>query len=214
MISVDFIKTTVDDLCRAQSLSYTSSVDFAREQRLAQDLLMSYYMNRFDEVDWESTQPFVREDLVYSANGIFSVPDSLRKIIQVDVFEQIGGVDNFRTALPLPKGAVGASSKSKLRRSRIGEYYYYHSVQGGIKIDIGEKRIRIRYLINPPDAVWGSTIDSVNIIETYNPVTSVNFEWKPKDFRLLVDCFLYFRGIKTENKDLLEFINNKNNILT
>lgn len=214
MINVDFVKRTVDEMSRSQASSYTSSQDFASEQRLAQDLLMSFYLNRQDQVDFETMAPFIREQLLLNSNGRFQLPEDSRRIVSVEVFETDGANDAFKPAIPIPMGAIASAGRSKLRRSKIGSYYIYRLIGGGIQIDIAAQRIRLRYIQNPPDAVWSSTIDAVNVIETYNPNASTNFQWLEKDLRLLVDCFLYFRGLKVENKELLEFISFKNlNIL-
>ncbi len=210
MIDVNFLKTTIDDLSRAQSSSYTSSVDFAQEQRLAQDLLMTYHLHRFDKLDWESMEPFIDTSPIYSAIKAFPIPDDLRKVLTINVVTIKSGKELEIPALYLPNNAVGQSSKSTLRNDKAGSRYYYR-LEGGIKVDAN--RIKLRYLKKPPDAVWGSTIDPVEVVETYNPSTSTNFLWHEKDFRLLCDCFLYYRGIRTENQDIFNSITFKNTIV-
>lgn len=216
MIDVDQIFRQVVNLSRkGQTGDYTGS-DFNLQQSLVQSMLFDWYFARYekDQKVPDSLRPFISEPLLPIIDGEVTLPSDYRHRVEVQVGYVIAGPTI--TYYPCPHVAGNAEIETRIsyvRRPSSARRRFYHTIKAStLKILPTDftGHVRLKYLAQPADAVWGSTLDTDNDVENYDSASSTNFLWEPQDEQNLVDLFLYLKGIQTRQSELLEWVAQKN----
>jgi len=74
--------------------------------------------------------------------------------------------------------------------------------------------VNFKYIRDPRVAKYGVTIDVVNRIEVYDPLTSVDPEWLAQDTDNLVDLILMFQGLAIRENAIIQWLQQKNQFTT
>ena len=216
MIDVDSIYKQVAAQARKEQSGYNGGADFNRQQRLVQNTLFEWYFQRYerDQRVPDSLRPFIKEPNLAISSGEVTLPSDYRHRIEVQVGYVVSGQTTQYYPCPHLQGnSEVETSISYVRRPSAVRKRFYHTLKTGtLKIlpVTFAGIVKLKYLSQPADAVWNSSIDTTNIVENYTSSGSVHFEWEPMDETHLVDLFCYFIGIKTRQSELLEWVGQKN----
>ena len=210
-MNINEIKIHVDELARSQAGAYASGEDFNRDVKMAQEMMVDYYINRHDHIDMISLSPFINEAPTPVSGGIITIPSDLRHIVNIDVVSPsiVDGVTkvNLIGAMYVNAVSVADSRRSSIRSGNAAKCrYIYYQHLGGFKIEPAVTDVNLRYIKQPPVATWGFTIDSVNLVENYDAITSIDPLWLEKDRTTLIDTILFIRGLRTSNSDIVQWL--------
>lgn len=217
MINVNSVYEKIQALSLKNSSGYHSNSDFNQQQRLVQDTLFEWYFSVFEATQRipEALAPFIKEPSIPISDGRIPYPSDYRHRIEVSVAWADGKNITWHRCPYQPAKEVAEYADSFIRRPRKEKRLFYHTFSS-LGIDILPKdhigAARLKYLSTPPDAIRNVTVDTVNIVENYNPTGSVNFAWPSQEESNIVDIFLYFKGIQTRTSELLAWVSQKNQL--
>lgn len=216
MIDVDQVFRQVVNLSRKGQTGDYTGADFNLQQSLVQNLLFEWYFTRYETGQRipDSLRPFITEPLLPIVDGEVTLPSDYRHRIEVHVGYVVNGAETVYYPCPYLQGNQEIETRnSYVRKPSSTRRRFFHTIkESSIKIlpiDFNG-HVRLKYLAQPADAVWGSDIDTDNDVENYDSGSSTNFLWEPQDEKNLVDLFLYLKGIQTRQSELLEWVGQKN----
>ena len=222
MISVQFVFESVNDLSRKNNAGYTSSEEFNRHLSKVQDILMRYYYKLFEEkqIVVDALMPFLVESrLIIGANGIVAMPEDYRHRLEVGYLDiQNPDCDNDEpTIKPKPCHYLAANEvietlSSPIRKPSKKKGIYKHTFVNNYMQLYPEDLTgycHFKYIRDPKEALYNTTIDTVNRIEVYDPTTSIDLEWNDQDKDNIVDLLLMFRGIAIRESALIQWVQQK-----
>ena len=223
MINVQYIFEAVNDLTRKNNAGYTSSEEFNRHLNQCQDMLMRYYYKLFEEgqIIVDSLMPFLKQsNLIIGPGSQVAFPNDYRYRLEVGYLE-INNPDcgqNEPTIKPSPCHYLAANEvmetlSSPIRKPSKAKGIYKHTfINNNIQLyplDL-TGYIHFKYIRKPIQAEYNTTVDVVNRIEVYDPLTSVNLEWLDQDRDNLVDLLLFMKGIALRETALISWVQQKN----
>ena len=225
MINIDTIKTRYSkDLMLKGKGGYVSGEEFNRAIRDAQFHAFEFLSEKRkeDRRKADALAPFVTEATINIVSGYCALPaDYAHKedwYIEVQDLNCVGNneVYNKYEIDELKMGEYSNLLNSPIRRPSLTTNKYAAEIVGdNIKVypSDAKDRIYLKYLKNPPAAVWGSTVDSGNDQENYDSGSSTNLEWRETEFNMLLDILLYLKGIQVRDSEIINWMSAKNSII-
>jgi len=227
MINVQYIFEATNDLTRKNNAGYTSSEEFNRHLNQCQDMLMRYYYKLFEEsqIIVDSLLPFLKEvQLTIGTKGVVQLPVDYRYRLEVGYLEILnagceGGAPNVK---PKPMHYLAANEvietlSSPIRKPSKAKGIYKHTFVNDAMyvypIDL-TGYVNFKYIADPIQAAYNTTVDTVNRIEVYDSATSVNLQWNEQDRDNLVDLLLLMKGISIRESALTQWVAQKNQYLS
>lgn len=221
MIPVQDIIKRVQDLSRKDKSGYMSSEELTRDLNETQQMLMDYYWDRFsnsqDGID--SLNPFIKEVELQIKNGFVDFPDDYRHRIEMgNVFIENQYGDNCSVSNPkvteaelryLHPSEERLTVTSHIRKPSVEKKRIYHSfVNNRIKILPKETvgYVVLKYLAQPPVAIYATTINPTTDKEEYDASNSVDLEWNAQDLHNIVDIMLLFKAIEVRESALVNWV--------
>lgn len=218
-ISVKTIFDRVADLSRKDKSGYTSSEEFNRNLAQAQNMLMAYYYHRFEQEQEivDNLNPFVVEKTLPIARSFVSLPQDYRHRLQL-VYLFIQNDNCPPTPVPSYERIVmhycsaneeALLESSAIRRPNLEKKSLHHTfVSNKIRVLPRDLTgyVELKYLRDSKQAVYATTLDTVNDQENYDPINSIDLEWEDQDTNNFVDIMLLFQGIATREDALFQFI--------
>jgi len=216
-----------NDLARKDKAGYTSSEEFNRNLEEAQSLLLAYYHKMFelDEATLDGAAPFIKEIMVPISNQHCEFPDDYRYKLEV------GYVKSFNTNGPscAPAGVdydiidgthwnaneVKKTLNSAIRKPTIANgLFAYTFVNNKIKVFPRELigNISLKYLIDPPEAIYATIDNAIEQTEDYDAVNSIDLIWNPQQQPELVNILLFFKGLEIRESLLINWVKLQKNM--
>lgn len=225
MVSVKFVFDRVADLSRKDKAGYMSADEFNRDLAQAQDVLMQYYYEQYENTQRivDSLMPFVKAQNLLINAGWVDLPSDYRHRLEVGYIysensNECGGGEPLQD--PYPMRYLNANEEmetmqSAIRKPSLAKKLFYHLfLNNRIKVLpsglVGY--IYFKYIQVPPEAIYGVTLDVVNDQQNYDPSTSINLIWNEQDAHHLVDIMLLFKGIAVRESALIEWLQQKQGI--
>ena len=223
MINVQYIFEAVNDLTRKNNAGYTSSEEFNRHLNQSQDILMRYYYKLFEEgqIIVDSLMPFLKQsNLIIGTNAQVAFPDDYRYRLEVGYLEinnpDCGQTQPTITPTPchyLAANEVMETLSSPIRKPDKNKGIYKHTFVNNViqlyPLDLSGY-IHFKYIRKPVQAKYATTIDTVNRIEVYDPINSIDLEWLEQDRDNIVDILLFMKGISLRESALINWVQQKN----
>lgn len=229
MINVANIFNSVSDLSRKKDAGYTSFEEFNRHLNAAQNVLLRYYYKLFEEAQIvvDSVFPFIVESqLQIEPNAFVLMPADYRYRLEVGYLEIFNPSCDSPTGQPeikpkpmqyLVANEVMETLASPIRRPSKEKGIYKHSFSNNV-MNVYPKDltgyVNFKYLRDPRPAKYAVTIDVVNRIEVYDPLTSVDPEWLEQDADNLVDLILMYMGLAIRENAIIQWLSQKNQFTT
>jgi hypothetical protein len=224
MIQTQFIFERVATLSKKDKAGYMSAQEFTDDLNQAQDILMQYYYERFEETQLvdDSLMPFLKELTLPISNGYVLFPTDYRHRVQLqyNLTYNEGCHPQAPTLAPFPMDFINANEEaynesSAIRQGSVLKRRFYHTFING-KIRVLPRNligtVELKYLIKPPDALYAVTIDVVNQEQNYDAANSINLLWNIQDAGNLVDILLVFKSIETRESALMEWLGGKSQL--
>lgn len=227
MINVEYIFKAVNDLTRKNNAGYTSNAEFNRHLNQSQDMLMRYYYRQFEEhqILVDSLLPFiVNTQLQIGAKGVVVLPSDYRHRLEVgylEIYNAACGETGGPSIDPKPMHYMAANEEmetlsSPIRKPRKDKGVYRHTFFNGYMqvypTDL-TGYVNFKYLRDPVQANYAVTVNSVDRIQIYDPLNSVNLEWEEQDRDNIVDLILLFMGVAIRETALIQWVIQKNQYL-
>jgi len=228
MIPVLDIFKRVQDLSRKDKSGYMSSEEFTRDLNETQQILMDYRWDRFakKQITIDSLNPFVKEVELRIDKGFVDFPEDYRHRIEMgnvfveNVYNEDCTVSNpsvEETELRyLAPNEERLTMSSFIRRPNIAKKRIYHTfVNNRIKILPKETigYVVLKYLSQPPDAIYATVVNPTSDKEDYDAGTSVDLIWNRQDLHDIVDIMLLFKGIEVRESALISWVMNRKRIV-
>lgn len=226
MVQVKLIFDRVATLSRKDKAGYMSADEFNQDLAQAQELLMQFYYERFEreQIVVDSLMPFLKEVQLPILNGFVDFPTDYRHRLQLEyLYTYNDGCceDSSTIAEPYPMDYLNANEvayneSSPIRKASINKKIFRHTFINN-KIKVFPKnllgQVNLKYLIQPPVALYAVTLDVVNQQENYDDANSINLQWLEQDAQNLSDIMLFFKAIATRESALMEWLGAKQNII-
>jgi hypothetical protein len=214
-----------NDLARKDKAGYTSSDEFNRNLEEAQSLLLAYYHRMFelDEGTLDGAAPFIKELFIPIKDQYCEFPSDYRYKLEV------GYVKAFNTPNCSKSGSdfkiidgahwnaneVKKTLNSAIRNPTLENgLFAYTYVNNKIKVFprglIGN--ISLKYLIDPPLAVYATTDNQAEQTEDYDAANSIDLIWNPQQQPELVNIMLLFKGLEIRESLLLNWVKLQKNM--
>lgn len=220
MISVQLIYERLNDLSSQYHTGYLDADEFNRNINAAQEVLFQFYYRKFEEdrIVAQSLVPFLKEEIMTLEDSRIIFPYEFRYEVDFSYLTytnpECGSTSEPRH---IPFNSIGIGNESEARSSHLRRpsldtgYLAYTRGDGFLKtIGVTSGSIFLKYFINPPEASRGSTIDVVNQLDAYDPLSTIDLLWNDQDIENFVDLMLVYKGIETRNTELLSWVKEKN----
>jgi hypothetical protein len=219
MISPQFIFDRVAALSKKDKAGYMSAQEFTDDLNQAQEILMEYYYDRFEDSQKtvDSLQPFIKESNLPISNGFVAFPSDYRHRVEVsyNLTEKNCEGPPKLVKCPMPHLHINERSEtlqSSVRRPSLKKKRFYHSyVNNKLQVFPSDLlgTVCFTYIIQPPEAKYAVTIDVFNDEENYDPINSIDLIWNAQDSEELVSIMLLFKGIQVRESALIQWVNEK-----
>ncbi len=221
MVRVEDIFNRVRDLSKKDKSGYLSSDEFNRNLNETQQILLDYYYDRFgdDQYDQDSINPFLKEVEIPVINGFVDFPEDYRHRVEVgniyveNVYSSNCDINNPKVEeYPLRYLAPDEerlTKSSPIRRPSVDKKLIYHTFVNN-KIKILPKTVQgvvaFKYISQPPEAIYATSLNTVTDKEDYDDANSVNLIWNEQDKHNIVDIMLMFLGIQIRETALINWV--------
>ena len=220
--STQYIYERVSDLIQKQQAGYMASSSFNRDIEAANLVLFEYYFVQYELTKKiaNAMTPFLLEVPIASIgttnfSSIFDYPTDLFHETELK-FEKTLNKDcgNEVSIVPidyLQDNEEAYTLSSPIRKPNLDKNIIRWNRKNN-KIHVYPKEVKsiyIKYLKKPRTPFYGTTIPLIpnpfQDIETYDPLTSVDFEWDLQEAENIVDLILLYQGMQLRETAIIQF---------
>jgi len=213
MISIYSLWESVRDLTRKDNAGWTDMDEFSRLVNNAQQDLFDYYIAEEFSRAKSALQIFIKEaTLSQSLPSYYNLPSDYRYplvsgAVVIQSADCTPSIDNY-PADHLDSDEALLVLRSPIRKPDLAKRRFaFEILTDKIKAYPKEFKGRwyLKYYRNPTAAVLNYTLDTVNQLQTYNPVGTVNLEWPENERQNFIDLILVYKGALLDKPGLVNW---------
>jgi hypothetical protein len=217
MIGVNQLYQKVEDtLVKNQSGTFSND-EFNLNLVTAQNDVFNFFMQKDGESSYvhDALQPFLETHTVAITQPI-ALPADYRskRSAKVEYFQMVGDspVKKSRSLDFLKTDEKNKTLESPVRGPSLEKEVLLYTI-GGHGINIFPETLTgtfiMLYLRKPAVAVRQVTVDTVNEIEIYNPVGTVDLEWPEQYFNTFHEVICFYQGFQVRESEVIQWLSTK-----
>ena len=204
-----------EDLSLKDKSGYSSNDEFNRALNYAENLLFSFYMEKYEQNNLisDSLSPFiVKNTSLAITSGTGTLPTDYRHRIDL-MFNKIENDDceayyTKISASPIGSNEEGIITDSVLRRPSVEKKKVYYFIEGDSIRVLPELTgtVTFKYLRSPDFGNRVVTYDEDAVDEVYDEESTTDLEWEEQDRQNLINILLFLKGVQIRDSELLQFL--------
>ena len=211
------IKLRVEDLVIKGQGGYISGDNFNRDFADAQNVLLSYYIRRYEQSQEVSDAllPFLSEAiLTIGNNGYIDLPENYRhrvsvskRVLSQDENKKV--VQSFIKSTYVHPLHLQDTLMSVVRKPNVLKKRYVHTFSDGrIRFFPNDMAgsVKLVYFIQAPEARWGYVTNQNTITEDYDVNTTIEHVWPEQEEINLIALMLHYKGIQIRDNEVIQWL--------